>query len=444
MIVASSTGWVHDVRLRHPEGQRGGSVRLLVGLALVGAAIVLWIALRQPIILAGCALLMTVLIVAPPLRCRALRLLKACVLRWSWRTAVAVTGLQTRDDRAPRIRRVTWVSAGERLLVQMPAGVPVAVLEREAEAVAGCLRVRGVRVERSPDNARHAVVTVVRRDPLLNAASPVWPLANSSVVSLWEPVPVALDEAGQPVYVRLPERNVLVGGEPGAGKSNAMALLLAAGALDPEVRLHLLDGKLVELAPWSLSAQCSVGPSPPDAIDALRELQAVMEDTYAELLRDGRRKVERSDGRQLHLVVVDELAFYLSGGEDRKTRVEFAERLRDLVSRGRAAGIIVVAATQKPSADVIPTHLRDLFGFRWALRCSTPQASDTVLGSGWASSGYTASTIDAAQRGVGYLLTEGAQPRRCRAYHLDDDSVRALAAEAHRRRSTRRGAGVTS
>jgi len=63
----------------------------------------------------------------------------------------------------------------------------------------------------------------------------------------------------------------------------------------------------------------------------------------------------------------DELAHYLLVS-DRKVRTEFAELLLDLVARGRAAGLIVLAATQKPAHDVIPTALRDLFGIRWALR----------------------------------------------------------------------------
>jgi S-DNA-T family DNA segregation ATPase FtsK/SpoIIIE len=44
--------------------------------------------------------------------------------------------------------------------------------------------------------------------------------------------------------------------------------------------------------------------------------------------------------------------------------------LRDFVARGRAAGMVTVATTQKPSADVVPTFLRDLFGFRgwWRTR----------------------------------------------------------------------------
>ena len=116
---------------------------------------------------------------------------------------------------------------------------------------------------------------------------------------------------------------------------------------------------------------------------------------------------------------------------------EFAARLRDLVARGRAAGIIVCAATQKPSHEIIPTALRDLFGFRWAFRCLTPQASDTILGSGWASLGYAASSIDAADRGVGLLLAEGGLPTRLRACWLDDDQLHVLAARAEALRAGR-------
>lgn len=98
----------------------------------------------------------------------------------------------------------------------------------------------------------------------------------------------------------------------------------------------------------------------------------------------------------------------------------------------------MIAATQKPQHDVIPTALRDLFGFRWALRCSTPQASDTVLGAGWASRGHTASDINSAHRDVGQLLHEGGQPIRLRSHYLDDRNLAAIAdrAEVLRRTAT--------
>ena len=45
-----------------------------------------------------------------------------------------------------------------------------------------------------------------------------------------------------------------------------------------------------------------------------------------------------------------------SAARTARSRREFAELLRDLVARGRAAGVIVCAATQKPASDVVPTR----------------------------------------------------------------------------------------
>jgi DNA segregation ATPase FtsK/SpoIIIE-like protein len=131
----------------------------------------------------------------------------------------------------------------------------------------------------------------------------------------------------------------------------------------------------------------------------------------------------------LHVLACDELAFYLLA-EDRKQRTAVAELLRDLVARGRAAGVIVCAATQKPAADVVPSALRDLFGFRLALRCNTRDASDTILGSGWATLGHDASSIAPGQRGVGLLLAEDGLPIRLRGFHLDDADVAPIAGRA--------------
>jgi DNA segregation ATPase FtsK/SpoIIIE, S-DNA-T family len=104
---------------------------------------------------------------------------------------------------------------------------------------------------------------------------------------------------------------------------------------------------------------------------------------------------------------------------------------------------VTVATTQKPSADVVPTYLRDLFGFRWALRCSTPDASDTVLGRGWASQGYSAASIDPAARGVGLLLQEGGVPVRLRSCYLDDLELAELAHSAELLRGTAKVARPT-
>jgi hypothetical protein len=166
-------------------------------------------------------------------------------LRRRWALACRHAELATRNDRIPRITRCRLTRAGEQLRVRVPAGGQVPDLEAKAERIAAFLSVREVRVTRDPASARHARVVVLRRDPLADPAPTPWPLAEAGRLSLWQPIPVGTDEDGSPVTVSLPERNLLLGGEPGAGKSNVLQLLVAVGALDPDVRLTLFDPKLV-------------------------------------------------------------------------------------------------------------------------------------------------------------------------------------------------------
>jgi S-DNA-T family DNA segregation ATPase FtsK/SpoIIIE len=136
-------------------------------------------------------------------------------------------------------------------------------------------------------------------------------LSDASEWSLWDSFPLGTGEDGQEVTLRLPERNVLLGGEPGGGKSAALLIMLAAAALDAATRLWLLDGKLVELAAWSPLAERTVGPDVGEAIELLEQVQQVMEDRYRDLLATGRRKIEPTPDLPLHVVACDELAFYL-------------------------------------------------------------------------------------------------------------------------------------
>jgi hypothetical protein len=447
------TSVVHVVdeltRLQRRDRQRAELQALLVGAAwaLWGVrlelALLLSLAAVQRVVagevgdvggsIAVGAIVTSALAVGPVRRFLA-RLLRSMRVRRAWARATIDAGVAAGPFRCPGVRSVRRVAAGEALDVRVRRGQAVAELEKRSEHLAACLRARDLRIVRDRRDAARARVLVVRRDPFEGAEPLPWPLADVETVSLWEPVPVGVDEQGESVAIELVERNILLGGEPGAGKSAALSVLLAAAALDPDTEMTLFDGKRVEQAAWMPVARGFAGPNGDEALELLRELRNVMEERYRELLARGLRKIRREDGLPLHLVVCDELAFYLTL-PDKDQHKEFAELLRDLVARGRAAGVIVCAATQKPGTDTVPSALRDLFGFRLAMRCTTPQASDTILGQGWASNGADASEIPGAQRGVGYLLAEGERPMRMRGYYLDDDAVSAIAERAAARRT---------
>ena len=189
--------------------------------------------------------------------------------------------------------------------------------------------------------------------------------------SMFDPVHLGQDEYGEPVYVNLAERNMLLGGEPGAGKSSGLNLITAHGALSHDCKLILVDGKQVELGPWRACADMFIGPSIKDAIDAFEAFQAIMNTRYDDLLAAGRRKITRESGEHVYLIVIDEYAYFSATVGTKKDREDFAALTRDLVARGRAAGVIIILATQRPSHQVIDPSMRDLFGYRWAFRCTT-------------------------------------------------------------------------
>ncbi|GAB2577530.1 FtsK/SpoIIIE domain-containing protein [Kribbella endophytica] len=254
--------------------------------------------------------------------------------------------------------------------------------------------------------------------------------APASALSIYGLVYLGLDARGKPVYVTIVYRNILIGGEPGAGKSVALGNIVAHAALSTDVDLILIDGKIVELLPYAPVAEEFVGNNMPKALRVLKDLQADLDERYLHLARTGRKKIVPDDGFRAKLVAIDELAYFTVTVGTKEQQEEFRTLVRDIVARGRAAGIIVVAATQRPSADIVPTSLRDLFGYRLAFRCATDSSSDIILGTGWASQGHTAVDIAPESLGVGLLRAEGGFPRRLKTAHLKDHEVNQLVRRA--------------
>jgi hypothetical protein len=338
-------------------------------------------------------------------------------------------GVMNGYEQVPKPVSLKAIPVGEQLRVKMPAGIHTGDVGEGCETLAATLGAREVRVVKDRSNAAYADVTIVRENPFAEGPPLVWPFLEAPAVSLWKPIPIGVAEDGTEVTLSLPERHLLLGGEPGGGKSVALQQVIAAAALHPAVHLTLFDANRVQLSLWKGCAERFVGPDINDGIAVLEGLRDGMNERYEWLEAQHRRVIRPGDPFSFHVIGMDELALFTARG-DKKACAQFSMLTEDLVARGRAAGYIVVAATQRPSHDIIPTSLRDLFPFRWAMRCSTPPASDTILGQGWASQGFSATNIDAAERGVGFLLHEGGLPIRLRSYYLADEHLEAIAARA--------------
>jgi len=356
-------------------------------------------------------------------------------VRWRRRVLRALRFSERLAAHRPWVRRVLPTLYGANVELRLRASQTPTQVEQAAEQLASTMRVRKVRVERHGAHADRVALTLLSRDPFAGPAL-VCPWASATVnrpPSLWGPLPIGVSEFGREVCLVLPERNLVVGGEPGSGKSNLLQLVCAAAALDPGSQLSCLDPKLVELGRWREHCAGFADADLAAAIDVLAAVHAEMTDRKVALAARGTRKIGAVSGFRLYVLVVDELAVYLMS-RDRRVD-EFTRVLRELISLGRALGIVVVMATQKPTAQVLASNIRDLISYRAAYRCTTRDASDTILGAGTAAAGYSAAEIPLTAQGVCWLLSEGSLPQKVRTYCLDDETLGLLVARAHGQRA---------
>jgi len=345
--------------------------------------------------------------------------------RWRHRVFPALRRLGGRiADRPPSLRRVEKLPHGVALYVTLHAGITFRDLQIGAESLASSLKANRV-IVRPGDKAHHAIIEVQYGDPFGD------PPHGGSRTRTTEFAPdrsmtllIGQDESGREVRMPLRACGVVVGGLPGSGKSNFVHLVVAHFAHLDGAKLYLIDPKRVELSGWRDRAT-RFGVNQGDAIDILGEVVAAMEGRYEVLELHGERKVEIDMAPML--VVIEEIASLLVG--QRGKVIE--ELLQQMMTMGRAAGVLVVLVAQRPAVDTIPASLRDLAETRIAFRTSTPEMSDTILGRGSASRGFDASKISAATRGVGYLSSGNGEVTLVRCYYVDDTTLTKLQAQGH-------------
>ncbi|MDW8364086.1 MAG: DNA translocase FtsK [Myxococcales bacterium] len=224
------------------------------------------------------------------------------------------------------------------------------------------------------------------------------------------PVAFGKDIAGKPVYgdlARMP--HLLVAGATGAGKSvglNVMLVSLLAKKTPEQVRLLMIDPKVVELAVFDGIPHMLL-PVVTDMKKASRALKwAVdeMERRYQLFAEAGSRNIE-SYNEKVRRVLAGELDPARLGGTAAADASspptplpyvvvvvdEFADLMmvaaKDveacvarLAQKARAAGIHVILATQRPSVDVITGMIKANFPARIAFKVAQREDSKTILG----------------------------------------------------------------
>lgn len=249
----------------------------------------------------------------------------------------------------------------------------------------------------------------------------------------YERFPFAMGADGELVSLGLLETNLLFGGIPGSGKSGGLASALAGISRLKNVALIGLDPKRVELSPWA-SRFTRISKTDKYATQLLEALVQEMDHRYEWLDDHGLKKLAPAQFDSAHpllCVVIDELADLVSVGvekEEKDADIQRSTMVRRLIAKGRAAGIIVLTATQKPEGSVIPTALRDLIQQRVCFATTTGDMTDVVLGKGMGAAGGPAHEIAANAKGVCFIVDETSRvPKRARAFWVPDAEVEGLA-----------------
>ncbi|MEU4968487.1 cell division protein FtsK [Streptomyces smyrnaeus] len=346
---------------------------------------------------------------------------------------------------------------GWRADVDLPYGVTVAdILDRRERLASGLRRPLGcVWPEPVPDEHAGRMMLWVGHQALNKGKPNPGPLLNSGSTSLFKPVPFGTDQRGRGVDLTLMYDNVLIGAMPGMGKTFALRNLLLAAALD--VRAELLVWELKgtgDLAPLAkVAADYGSGPDDGTAAAALESLRYVYRDlerrakVIASLPKDkcpeNKVTAELAEIKSLGLhplvLAIDECQELFTHDTYRK---EAANLCTAIIKRGRALGVVLLLATQRPDKDSLPTAISANVGTRFCLRVMGQTENDMILGTSMYKRGIQASTFAKSDVGIGYLVGAVDEPQIVRGYYLANpraDSVCERARQARIKAGTLSG-----
>ena len=202
---------------------------------------------------------------------------------------------------------------------------------------------------------------------------------------------LGLDLNGNPVTLDLRKMpHGLIAGATGSGKSvciNSILVSLLYKSAPHELKLMLIDPKMVELAPFNHIPHL-VSPVITDvkaATESLKWAVDEMERRYQLFMHSGTRDITRynklCDENKMYaqklpylLIVIDELADLMMMSP---ADVELA--ISRLAQKARACGIHLILATQRPSVDVITGTLKSNIPTRIAFAVSSQIDSRTII-----------------------------------------------------------------
>lgn len=278
-----------------------------------------------------------------------------------------------------------------RFEVQPEAGVKVSKIKNLSDDIKLNMAAKDIRME-APIPGKHAIgIEIPNQDAKAVSLQEIFEQdqfqSHSSALS----IALGLDIAGSPIVTDIKKMpHGLIAGATGSGKSvciNTILISLLYKANHEDVKLMLIDPKMVELAPYN-EVPHLVAPVITDvkaATHALKWAVAEMEDRYERFVQEGTRDIERYNQKMLAqqrtkdkmpyiVIVIDELADLMMVSPQ-----DVEDAICRIAQKARACGIHLLLATQRPSVDVITGLIKANIPTRIAFSVSSQVDSRTII-----------------------------------------------------------------
>ncbi|MED1953270.1 DNA translocase FtsK [Brevibacillus centrosporus] len=252
------------------------------------------------------------------------------------------------------------------------------------------------------------ISTIIGSDKFLEHSSPL-------------AVALGMDIGGEPIIADIKKMpHGLIAGSTGSGKSvciNSIIVSLLYKATPEQVRLLLIDPKMVELAPYNHLPHLvtPVVTEAKQATAALKWAVEEMEKRYALFVDAGVRDIDRynqttDDQLPYIVIVIDELADLMMVSPQ-----DVEDCIIRIAQKARACGIHLLLATQRPSVDVITGNIKANVPTRLAFAVFSQVDSRTILDQSGAER--------LLGRGDMLFLESGTTPIRLQGNFVSDDEI---------------------
>jgi len=338
-----------------------------------------------------------------------------------------------------RVVNVTQGPSVTRYEVQPEPGVKVSKITNLSDDLKLSLAAKDIRIE-APIPGKHTIgIEVPNRTSRPVLLSEI--LNSNEFKESASPLTVALglDISGKPIVTDLRKMpHGLIAGATGSGKSvciNTMLVSLLYKAKPEELKLLLIDPKMVELAPYNYIPHLAspVITDVKTATAALKWAVEEMERRYELLAHAGVRDITKfnqlaeehkqyADKLPYIVIIIDELADLMM-----MAPADVEEAISRIAQKARACGIHLLIATQRPSVDVITGLIKANVPTRIAFSVSSQIDSRTVI------------DISGAEKLLGkgdmlFLENGTSKPVRLQGTFVSDEEIDQVVAHARRER----------